>query len=69
MENNTEDQNNMHFPVDREAPVNSITENDLNVNFYNRNKNLIDIVVLFLISVSTVLTVSLSLYIIISKYF
>lgn len=69
MKINTEDQDSMHFPVDREAPVNTITDNDLSINFYKRNKNLIDIIVLFVISVSTVLTVSLSLYIIFSKYF
>lgn len=59
------EQNNMHFPVDRDAPEHA---NKSNLNFYKKNKNLIDVIVLFLISISTVSTVSLSIYIIFSKF-
>ena len=61
MEVNSADQNN-HFPVDRDAPVFDSNKND-------HSKKIIDIVVLLLISVSTVVTVSLSIYIIFSKFF
>ncbi|HMQ69635.1 MAG TPA: hypothetical protein PKA90_11810 [Ignavibacteria bacterium] len=61
MESYSGDQNN-HFPVDRDAPASGGNKND-------QSKKIIDIIVFLLIAGATVLTVSLSLYIIFSKFF
>lgn len=66
MEEKTQHQENKHFPVDREAPVN--LQSDSSFNFYIKNKKLIYLVVFLIISVLTIFTVSLSIYIIFSKY-
>jgi len=62
MEVNTDNHNNDHFPVDREAPENEYIHR-------KDRSTLKDFIVLFLIIGMTVLTVPLSLYILISKYF
>jgi len=58
MEVKTGNQDNNHFPVDRDAPL-----------IENKSVSLKDIVFLLIIFGTTFMTVSLSLYIIFSKYF
>jgi hypothetical protein len=67
MEDNSEPQSHTHFPEDRDAP--HIQNKSFFKRFYEKHKNPVDYVVLGLISLSTLVTVSLSIYIIVVKYF
>ncbi len=67
MAENTDNQNLSHFPEDRDAPEHlqngwSFSE------FYSKHKKPLDILIFILISVLTLTAVSMSLYIVVSKY-
>jgi hypothetical protein len=67
MEENSELQNHQHFPEDGDAP--EIKKKFFFKEFYEKHKNPVDYIVFGLISLSTAVSVSLSIYIIIVKYF
>ncbi|MEO8665676.1 MAG: hypothetical protein ABI462_09285 [Ignavibacteria bacterium] len=68
MEQTSQDKKNEHFPEDRDAPYIKEQTTFLK-NFYRKFHTQIDYFVLALISLSTLVTVSLSLYIMFVKYF
>ncbi len=67
MAEDKEEQDELHFREDRDAP--GIQKKSFVKEFYERHRISVDYVVLALISISTLTTVSLSIYIIIAKYF
>ncbi|MBK8553906.1 MAG: hypothetical protein IPL53_23820 [Ignavibacteria bacterium] len=68
MEVNNGQQNNSHFPEDRDAPVIDQKRSFFR-DFYERHKNPVDYLVFLFISVMTLVSVSLSIYIVAVKYF
>ncbi len=65
---NTELQDLSHFPEDRDAPK-DIQKQSFLKRIYERHKKSVDIIVFTLISITTLIAASLSIYIIIAKYF
>jgi hypothetical protein len=68
MENNTDQQNYTHFPEDHDAPA-LIQKKSFLREFYDNYQRPVDYSVFAFISISTLVTVSLSIYIISVKYF
>ena len=67
MTENTDNHNISHFPEDRDAPE-PLQKRWFFSEFYSKHKNPVDLMIFILISVMTLTTVSMSLYIVISKY-
>ena len=67
MAENTDNRNLSHFPEDRDAPE-PLHKRWFCSEFYSKHKNPVDLMIFILISVMTLTTVSMSLYIVISKY-
>jgi len=67
MAENTDNQNISHFPEDRDAPE-PLQKRSFFGEFYSKHRNPVDLMIFILISAMTLTTVSLSLYIVISKY-
>ena len=67
MTENTDNRNLSHFPEDRDAP-DPLQKRSFVSEFYSKHKNPFDIMIFILISAMTLTTVSLSIYIVISKY-
>lgn len=68
MEVNSEQHNNSHFPEDRDAPVINQKKSFFR-DFYERHKNPVDFIVFAFLCVITLITISLSIYIVAVKYF
>jgi hypothetical protein len=65
---NTEKQENTHFPEDHDAPALNLKKSFLR-EFYEKYHRPVDYLVFGLLSISTLVTVSFSIYIIAVKYF
>ena len=67
MEENTENQNISHFPEDRDAP--QFTEKrSFFKNLNSKHKKTFDLIIFLVISLMTLTTVSLSIYIVFAKF-
>lgn len=67
MEDNTENQNMSHFPEDRDAPQ-SLEKRSFLKNLYSKHKKIFDLMIFLVISLMTLTTVSLSIYIVFAKF-
>ncbi len=67
MEENRENQDMSHFPEDRDAPQ-SMEKRSFFKNLYSRHKKTFDLMIFLVISLMTLTTVSLSIYIVFAKY-
>ena len=67
MEDNTENQNMSHFPEDRDAPQ-SLEKRSFLKYLYSKHKKIFDLMIFLVISLMTLTTVSLSIYIVFAKF-
>ncbi|HMS33936.1 MAG TPA: hypothetical protein PKC91_07610 [Ignavibacteria bacterium] len=67
MEENTENKEMSHFPEDRDAP-HSLEKRSFFKNLYWEHKKAFDLMIFLVISLMTLTTISLSIYIVFSKY-
>jgi hypothetical protein len=67
MEENTGNQDLSHFPEDRDAPQ-SKEKRSFFKNLYSKHKKAFDLMIFLVISLMTLTTVSLSIYIVFAKY-